>query len=74
VIWVNNQLPTRIWTAIDIPNTNNLTAIQLTGNYRRLSIFNFYNPWTSREVLNLFSKYLTDNRQNICSADNNYML
>ena len=31
VIWVNRRLDTRNWMTINIPGTNNITAIQLKG-------------------------------------------
>ena len=43
VIWVNKKLNTKNWKALNIPGTNNITAIQLKGQYGKISIFNIYN-------------------------------
>ena len=54
VIWVNRRLDTKDWTIIDIPDTNDLTAIQLKGPYGKLTIFNIYNNCThSRKMKQL---------------------
>src|SRR5882762_7376374 len=46
VIWVNKQLETKNWKIIDIDNTNDITAIQLQGEYGKIAIFNIYNDCT----------------------------
>lgn len=40
VIWVNRKLDTNNWTILDIPDSNDITAIQLNGPYSKLAIFN----------------------------------
>ena len=42
VIWVSKRLDTKNWTILDIPNSNDITAIQLNGQYGNLAIFNIY--------------------------------
>jgi hypothetical protein len=46
VIWVNKRMETKYWKILDIPNTNDITAIQLSGDYGKLTIFNIYNDCT----------------------------
>jgi hypothetical protein len=46
VIWVNKLLETKNWKAINIPNTKDITAIQLNGKYGKITIFNIYNDCT----------------------------
>ena len=46
VMWVNRRLNTKDWTILDIPDTNDITAIQLKGPYGKLTIFNIYNDCT----------------------------
>ena len=46
VIWVNKQLETKDWKIIDIKDTNDITAMQLKGNYGKIMIFNIYNDCT----------------------------
>ena len=49
VIWVNKNIDTKDWVILDILDTNNITAIQLQGPYRKLTIFNIYNDCTHSE-------------------------
>ena len=42
VIWVNKRLNTNKWIELEISNTNDITAIQLTGQYGKILIFNIY--------------------------------
>jgi hypothetical protein len=46
VIWVSRHLETKNWKIVDIPGTNNITAIQLKGAYGKILIFNIYNDCT----------------------------
>jgi len=46
IIWVSKVLETKNWENIDIPNSNDITAIRLTGSYGQLTIFNIYNDCT----------------------------
>ena len=46
VIWVNTKLDTKDWVELEIPDTNDITAIQLKGPYGKLAIFNIYNDCT----------------------------
>ena len=46
VIWVNASLDTKFWKIIEIPETNDITAIQIKGPYGRITIFNVYNDCT----------------------------
>jgi hypothetical protein len=46
LIWISKALETKNWENIDIPNSNDITAIRLTGSYGQLTIFNIYNDCT----------------------------
>ncbi len=46
VIWVSNLLDTKNWENINILNTNDITAIQLRGDFGKITIFNIYNDCT----------------------------
>jgi hypothetical protein len=46
VIWVNKRLNTKDWDILEVPGTNDITAIQLKGPYGKLAIFNMYNDCT----------------------------
>jgi len=43
VIWVSKALETKNWENIDVPDTNDITAIQLKGDHGKTTIFNIYN-------------------------------
>ena len=46
VIWVNKRLDTKNWVTIDITNTKDITAIQIKGEYGKITIYNIYNDCT----------------------------
>ena len=46
VIWVNKRLDTKNWIILNVPDTNDISAIQLKGHYRKLTIFNIYKNCT----------------------------
>jgi len=70
------MLKTRNWKIVNIPGTNDLTAIQLKGNYGTLAIFNIYNDCTHSDTENALRTFLrehtgefrTDNRKHIIWA------
>jgi len=42
-IWVNSALSTNKWKILDIPDTNDIVAIELKGDYGWLQIYSIYN-------------------------------
>lgn len=46
IIWVSKSLETRHWANVDIPGSNDITAIRLMGEYGQITIFNIYNDCT----------------------------
>src|SRR5882757_8758513 len=50
LIWVSTALDTRSWKIVNIPDTNDLTAIQLKGDYGTLTIFNIYNDCNNSDT------------------------
>jgi Endonuclease-reverse transcriptase len=73
IIWVSKQLETTRWEIVDIPDTNDITAIQLTGGYGKLTIFNIYNSCTSRETESAFRDFLRMH-ENRVAGENAHML
>ena len=51
MIWVNAALTTNNWKILDIPDTNNVVAIELNGTYGKLQIFSIYNVGKHSELL-----------------------
>ena len=74
VIWVNKQLETTNWKILDIQNTRDITAIQLKGEYGKISIFNIYNDCTHSRNEETFNNYLTDHRRELIEDNDNHMI
>jgi len=51
VIWISTELSTGSWNEIIIDNNNDITAIQLSGEYGRLTIFNIYNDCNNMDMV-----------------------
>ncbi|KAF9004271.1 hypothetical protein BDQ17DRAFT_1169128, partial [Cyathus striatus] len=43
VIWVNKSISTNQWSIIDIPDTNDISTIQIRNSQHTINIFNIYN-------------------------------
>jgi ribonuclease HI len=74
VTWVNRELNTNKWEELDIPDTNDVTAIRLKGSYGNITIFNIYNDCTHNRTEATFRKYLHDNAQAFRANDNQHMI
>ena len=58
VTWVNMKLDTKDWVELNIPDTNDITAIQLKGPYGKLTIFNIYNDCTHARNETVLNNYI----------------
>jgi ribonuclease HI/exonuclease III len=65
VVWVSTALETRDWKIIHIPDTNDITAIQLSGTYGTLTIFNIYNDCTNSDTEDIFNAFLRAQERDI---------
>ena len=74
VIWVNRSLDTNNWVALNIPDTCDLTAIQLKGPYGKLSLFNVYNDCTHSRNETALQRYIQDNSNNLLATENHHMI
>ena len=74
VIWVNKMLNTGSWTGLDIPGTNDITAMQLKGQYGKVSIFNVYNDCTHSRTEATLRRYIYDHANSILASENHHML
>ena len=74
VIWVNNELNTNRWTALDIPDTNDITAIQLRGPRGAISIFNIYNDCTHSRNETTLRNYIQEHSRQILATENHHMI
>ena len=74
VIWVNRKLDTKNWITLDIPGTNDLTAIQIKGPHGTLSIFNIYNDCSHSRNETLLRRYVQNNTDSLLASENHHML
>jgi endonuclease/exonuclease/phosphatase family metal-dependent hydrolase len=74
VIWVNTRLETKNWKILDIPHTNDITAIQIKGTYGKISIFNVYNECTHSRNENIFRDYLAAQRELVIDGNDTHMI
>ena len=74
VIWVNKQLETKNWKILDIPNTNDITAIQLKGTYGTISIFNIYNDCDHSRNEAILRDYLGRHRRDLVENEESHMI
>ena len=74
VIWVNKKLDTKNWIELAIPDTNDITAIQLKGPYGTLSIFNIYNDCTHSENEEILQGYIQNNSNRLLATENHHMI
>jgi hypothetical protein len=73
-IWMSSCLLSNAWKIINIPDTNNITAVQLSGAYGRLTIFNIYNPSEHNDVIAKLHSFMVTNRSQICSNPNDFVM
>jgi hypothetical protein len=73
-IWVNLEIDMKSWKIISIPNTNDVTAIQLQGPYGKLTIFNIYNSGTHSRIITALQWFLHENTNEIWHGQNCHMM
>lgn len=59
IILVNKKISKNTWKIIPFKNSN-VTAIELRGNFGRISIFNVYNSWRHIRTLEALEKHIDD--------------
>ena len=74
VIWVNKALETTQWEIIDVPGTNDITAIQLRGAYGQLTIFNIYSDCERHEAENTLKTFLRVHSGRLFRDDKSYLV
>src|SRR5262245_37322352 len=60
VAWVSSKIATSSWKTINIPDTNDIVAIQLNGDFGRLSIFNIYNACEHNDTITRLHQYMSE--------------
>jgi ribonuclease HI len=74
VIWVSSALDTASWEIIDVPDTNDITAIQLKGRYGKITLVNVYNDCLNANSETAIDRLLTTQTDKIRGGDNAYMI
>ena len=74
VIWVSTELSTGSWNEIAINNNNDLTGIQLNGEFGRLTIFNIYNDCNNMDTIRRLRRYLNENQMGTNGDVNEHMM
>jgi hypothetical protein len=73
-IWVNTEIDTKSWKTINIPGTNDITAIQIQGPFGELAVFNVYNSCTHSLTESLLQCHLQDNANDLWQGQDKHML
>jgi exonuclease III len=74
VIWISNALDTSSWKIVNVPDTNDLTAIQLKGDYGTLTIFNIYNDCNNPDTEITLNSFIRNHTNLIYRGENSHMI
>ncbi|PPR03263.1 hypothetical protein CVT24_012827 [Panaeolus cyanescens] len=74
VIWVNRKISTQTWKEMKVPGTGDISAIQLRGDYGKLTIFNIYSPNDSAAVERKLGDYLFEKGEEISAGEEDHVL
>lgn len=74
VIMVKGAMKSDTYEEIKVPGSNDITAIQISGAYGRLAIFNIYNDGKHSDTLRLLDRYIGQNKGKICTKIDDYMI
>ena len=74
VIWVNKRINTNDWIILDVPDTNNISAIQLKGPYGKLTIFNIYNDCTHYRNKMALQRFIRRHPNTLLRNENHHMI
>ena len=74
VIWVSKRLDTKNWTILDIPNSNDITTIELNGQYGNLAIFNIYNDCRHSRNESTLRQYIHRHANDLLGTENHHMI
>ncbi|KXN81037.1 hypothetical protein AN958_06283 [Leucoagaricus sp. SymC.cos] len=74
VIWVNERLDTNNWEVVNIPDTNDITAIRIRSGFNTLVIFNIYNPCDSNNTQNNLDDFFTRKRAEFYGSEDKHVI
>jgi len=65
---IHANISTDTWTQLDFPSSN-VTVMQITGNWGKLTIFNIYNDCDNNDTIKMLSNYYSRNRTHLEQVD-----
>jgi len=65
---IHANISTDTWMQLDFPSSN-VTVMQITGNWGKLTIFNIYNDCDNNNTIKMLSNYYSRNRTHLEQAD-----
>ena len=74
MIWVDKSLETKNWKIIDLQDSNDITAIQLKGDYGKVTIFNIYNDCTHSRSEATLHNFLNSHRNTVTDGADTHMI
>ena len=74
VTWVSSNLATSSWKILNIPGTNDVTTIQMAGEYGQLTIINIYNDCTHSRTLWAVCKFIHANHNKVLSRLDDHLI
>ena len=74
IIWISSRMKTSSWKTINVPGSNNITAVQISGAFGCVSIFNIYNDGNHNDTLTTLTDYMTTNKSSLYDNDNDFIL
>ena len=75
LLLIQAQISTDSWNQLDFP-LSDVTVVQFTSEWGKLTIFNIYNEGERNNTINLLTKYHRDNHQNLeqCQIGNAHQI
>ena len=70
---VNTALDTNTWRQLDFPS-NDVTVIQLSGPYGKITIFNIYNSLRHQDTIRKLRTYLDENARSIRPTGSDHVI
>lgn len=74
IILINRNISTNNWRQIEIPDSNNITAIQIEGNTEKINIFNIYLDGLHSNALDTLKNQLSGPLRESCFGQANHMI
>ena len=74
VIWVNKRLDTKNWMILKILGSNNLTALQIQGQYGKILILNIYNNCSHSRNEIILKRFIQEHTNLIINNENHHMI